>query len=147
MLRTLRARLTLSYVAFVMALFLIVAGVLARQGLAVYARSANDAVATAASRIREISSSEPDADFAGLSTAIRQSVERPGLRILGFEQGPGMKIERPPFRAVENVRGLYVPLRRSKAGVTFPDAPQRPDDRGTFMRTMFAISGLIGIRP
>lgn len=150
MLHTLRGRITFAYVAFVMILFLVVAAVLVREAVLFYVRSANDAIATAAGQIHVISAKNPNASFSDLTAEIHRSVERPGLRIVGFEHPPGLVFRRATMRITQQRPGsnaVYVPmppLRRSAA----PGPPPPPDtDRNSANRVLFSISNLAGIRP
>ncbi len=62
MLQTLRGRITISYVAFVMVFFLLVAAVLAREAVTFYTRTTNDAIAAAGNQIRQIAAKNPKRD-------------------------------------------------------------------------------------
>src|SRR5579872_790556 len=97
MLRTLRGRITFSYVAFVMILFLLVAALLAREAVTFYSRTTNDAIASAGNQIRQIAAKNPNASFTTLAGDVHSMVERPGLHIAGFEHPAGMSVGRPPL--------------------------------------------------
>src|SRR6202044_3215213 len=98
MLRTLRGRITFSYVAFVMILFLVVAAVLAREAVTFYARTTNDNIAAAAKQIHTIVAKNPSVSFTTLAGDVHSMVERPGLHIAGFEHPAGANMGRPPLR-------------------------------------------------
>lgn len=149
MLRTLRGRITISYVAFVMILFLVVAAVLAREAVTFYARNTNDNIAAAATQIRAIVAKNPSASFTTVAGDVHSMVERPGLHIAGFEHPAGVNMGRPPLHfGTTRTRALYVPLSQQppRPGPPGPPGPP-PDDRGAGNRTFFSISSLIGIRP
>lgn len=118
MLHSLRGRITLSYVAFVMILFLAVAAVLARGAVQLYAKSANDTIETAANQIRQIVAANPNASLPTLTAQVHRTVDRPGLRIVVFSE------RREP-----------------------PSPPPPPPARDSTSRIFFAISNLAGIRP
>ena len=154
MLRTLRGRITFAYVAFVMILFLIVAAVLAREAVVIYARSANDAVETATNQIHDIVANNPDASFTTLTSEIHDKVERPGLRIIGFEHPPGMTFGRATIRVVQQrapgSNAIYIPMQPPegplKAG---PGGSPPPPDvgRSSMDRFFFSVSNIAGIHP
>ncbi|HEY1728776.1 MAG TPA: HAMP domain-containing sensor histidine kinase [Candidatus Baltobacteraceae bacterium] len=153
MLRTLRGRITFSYTAFVMILFLFVAAVLAREAVMFYSRATNDAIAAAANQIRQIVAQNPNAGFTSLAGNVHQMVERPGLHIIGFEHPEGVTVGRPPLHFGTHRRAVYVPisqqprLRPAPPGSP-PGGPPPPDgDRNPGNRTLFSISNLIGIHP
>jgi len=150
MLRTLRGRITFSYVAFVMVLFLLVAAMLAREAVMFYARTTNDSIAAAGNQIRQIVAQNPNASFATLAGDVHAMVERPGLHIVGFEHPAGAIVTRPPLHfGTTHARAIYVPLSqppqmRSPA-MGPPGPPPAPPDGGN--RAFFSISNLIGIHP
>jgi two-component system OmpR family sensor kinase len=148
MLRTLRGRITFSYVAFVLILFLIVAAVLAREAVAFYARTTNDNITTAATQIRAIVAKNPSASFTTLAGDVHTMVERPGLHIAGFEHPVGENMGRPPLRfGATHARAMYVPLSQLPPPGPGPPGPPPDGDRTGGNRTFFSISNLIGIRP
>jgi signal transduction histidine kinase len=151
LLRTLRGRITFSYVAFVMIIFLLVAAVLAREAVVFYARSANDAVANAANQIHDIVNKDPNASFSDLTAQVH-AVERPGVRIIGFEHPPGMQVGRATIRIVQqharNANAVYIPLPPPGSRMSPPPQggpPGPPPD--TSSRILFSISSLAGMRP
>ncbi len=144
MLRTLRGRITFSYVAFVMALFLLVAAMLAREAVTFYTRTTNDAIAAAGNQIRQIVAKNPNATFASLAGDVHAMVERPGLRIAGFEHPAGVNVGRPPLRFDStHARAVYVPLSHGPP----PPPPPDGDRMSGGNRTIFSITNLIGIHP
>ncbi|MBV8074574.1 MAG: HAMP domain-containing protein, partial [Candidatus Eremiobacteraeota bacterium] len=149
--RSLRGRLTFSYAAFVMTLFIAVAIILTREAVSVYARSANDAIAGAAAQIRQLADANPKPTFTQLSEDVHKNVERPGLRIIGIQTAPGFKMDRPPFRPADGVRGVYVKLQRGPAGlVPVPPPGIKPgglDDRSSLDRVLYSIASIAGIGP
>ncbi|HTX02469.1 MAG TPA: ATP-binding protein [Candidatus Acidoferrales bacterium] len=154
MLRTLRGRITFSYVAFVLILFLLVAGVLAREAVTFYARTTNDGITAAGNQIRRIIARNPNAAFTSLAGDVHAMVERPGLHIVGFEHPAGVTVGRPPLHFGTHVRAMYVPLsqqphpRPAPPGSGGPPPPP-PDggDHSPANRTIFSITNLIGIHP
>ena len=152
MLRTLRGRITFSYTAFVMILFLFVAAVLAREAVMFYTRATNDAIAAAGNQIRQIVAQNPKASFKSLAGNVHQMVERPGLRIAGFEHPEGVTVGRPPLHFGTHTRAVYIPISQQPPAHAMPPGPPGgppPDgDRGPGgNRTLFSISNLIGIHP
>jgi signal transduction histidine kinase len=149
LLRTLRGRITFSYVAFVMVLFILVAAVLAREAVMLYARTTNDAIASAASQIQYIIQSNPHASFATLAADVHNSVERRGLHIAGFEHPRGANIGRPPIRFGPHSRALYVSMAQQPLPPPpgMPPPPPGGERAQSGNRTLFSISNLIGIHP
>lgn len=150
MLRSLRERITFAYVAFVMILFIVVAGILANEAVQVYARNANDSVATAEARIREIVGANPNGDFAALTESVRRSVSASGLRIVGVEHPPGSRRFPPmgPFNVPQGASEIFIPL-PPQTGASPPPPPpdqgQGPNRAGG-NRVLFSISNLAGLR-
>lgn len=143
MLQTLRGRITISYVAFVMVFFLLVAAVLAREAVMFYTRTTNDAIAAAGNQIRQIAAKNPNASFASLAGDVHAMVERPGLRIGGFEHPAGVNVGRPPLHfGTTHARAVYVPLSQQP-----PPPPPDGDRMSGGNRTIFSITNLIGIHP
>jgi len=148
MLRTLRGRITFSYVAFVMILFLLVAALLAREAVTFYSRTTNDAIASAGNQIRQIAAKNPNASFTTLAGDVHSMVERPGLHIAGFEHPAGMSVGRPPLHFGTHARAMYVPLSQQPPARPMPPPPPPDGDRTSATnRTMFSITNLIGIHP
>lgn len=129
MLRSLRGRITFAYVAFVMILFVVVAGVLANEAIEIYVRGANDSIATASSQIRRIVTNNPGADFAAVATMVHNTVAKPGLRIVVFQHP-------------------MIPATIGPMPTGQPHPPPPPDiNRDSGMRIIFSIASLAGMHP
>ncbi len=136
MLQTLRGRITISYVAFVMVFFLLVAAVLAREAVMFYTRTTNDAIAAAGNQIRQIAAKNPNASFASLAGDVHAMVERPGLRIGGFEHPAGVNVGRPPLHfGTTHARAVYVPLSQQPPPPPPPTAIACRAETGRFSRS------------
>jgi hypothetical protein len=151
MFRSLRARLTLGYLAFVMVLFVVVAVVYTREAMLVYARSQNETITETAAQIKEIAEAAHPHTFVTIAGAVQKLAEKPAVRIVGFEQTPGMQNMRPSFRIPPGSRGVYIrlPARGTALNSAPPAPPRQPDrDRRAFSdRLVFTVAGLAGIRP
>ena len=148
MLRSLRTRLTLTYVAFVMLLFVAVALFLAREAVQLYARSQNEAIASAAADIRRLADANPKQTFDTLAAQVHRTVERPGVRIIGVDGPPGLKIERPPVHVPDGSRGIYIKMRNGAGERRGAGPPAQLEDKRTFTdRLMGSVANLSGIRP
>ncbi|MBV8424523.1 MAG: HAMP domain-containing protein, partial [Candidatus Eremiobacteraeota bacterium] len=150
MLRTLRGRITFSYVAFVMILFLLVAAILAREAVFFYVRGTNDAIASAGNQIHDILQKNPDVSFNDLSAEIHKNVDRPGLRIVAFQHPPGMTIGRGPIRinartGTDGQNTVFIPMQPPPIGPPQQGPPPPPPDSS--MRVLFSIQNIAGIRP
>ncbi len=78
-------------------------------------------------------------------------VERPGLRIGGFEHPAGVNVGRPPLHfGTTHARAVYVPLSQQPSAdrkATGPPPPPDGDRMSGGNRTIFSITNLIGIHP
>ena len=147
MLQTLRGRITFAYVAFVMILFALVAAIFVREAVIFYVRSANDSIDTAADEIHEIIDKQPNASFSVLAAEVHNTVERPGLRIVGFEHPAGLTAPLSSVRLARQPGGnaIYVPMPPPQ--MSMPQGPPPPADRNASNRILFSISSIAGIRP
>ena len=124
MLRSLRGRITFAYMAFVLILFVVVAGVLANEAIQLYVRNINDEVATASTQIREMAANNRDADFQALATMVHNTALKPGLRIAVFQHPHVMR------------------------GGPMGGPPPPPDfNRDSGYRIVFSIGNLAGFHP
>lgn len=138
MLRSLRDRITFAYMAFVVILFVVVAGVLANEAIQLYVRNVNDAVATASTQIREIAANNPNADFQTLATMVHNTVLKPGLRIGVFQHPHIMR------------GGPMAPMQPGPGGPpgSGPGPNPPPDfNRDSGYRIVFSIGNLAGLHP
>src|SRR4051812_48200937 len=111
MFRSLRTRLTFSYVAFVMILFAVIAAIFTREALQVYARGQNETIAETADQVKQIAATQRPHTFDAIAAEVHRSAEKPAIRILGIEQPlHGTRLNRSGFRFPRGTRGAYIKL-------------------------------------
>jgi signal transduction histidine kinase len=153
-LQSLRGRITFAYLAFVIIIYVVVAGVLARGTVLLYARNANDAIQVAATQIRQFTAAHPDASLAQLSAQVR-TVESPALHLVVFEHRPPSAVPPtgpPPgairpqtnrfFFAISNIAGIRPDHIDTKTASVFVGA--NPDRLGAILKS-YVLLGLAGL--